>query len=158
MTRKPLVILFVLLAFCSCSKNDFKVWKNLNADVIATVQNDSADYRTSPSGVLYKEVYPVYHTGYTPKPESYVRVNYTGWLVDGTQFDSGKDAEFLVGNLVQGWQEILCMMIDGQKWRIYIPYNLAYGDAGSVGSDGNFRIPPYSTLIFDLELVEVLNN
>lgn len=65
---------------------------------------------------------------------------------------------FYVGGLVQGWQEALCMMNDGERWRIYIPYDLGYGSAGSTGADGNFLIPPYSTLIFDLELVEVINN
>lgn len=147
------------MALCGCSKNDFKVWKDLNAAKIESIKADSADYyRTSPSGVLYRVVDSVYHTGYTPKPESYVRVTYTGWLIDGTKFESDEKVWLLVGNLVQGWQEALCMMTDGEKWRIYIPYGLGYGSEGTAGSDGNFVIPPYSTLIFDLELVEVVNN
>ncbi len=160
MLRKPFVILCALLALCSCSKNDFKVWRGLNTDKIESIKADSADYyKVSPSGVLYRVVYPVYHTGYTPKPTSSVRVKYTGWLIDGTQFESSGDTAVwcYVGGLVQGWQESLCMMTDGERWRIYIPYGLGYGSDGSADSDGNFVIPPYSTLIFDLELVEVKN-
>jgi len=160
--RKSFVILFALLALCSCSKNDFKVWKNLNTEKIERIKADSADYyKVSPSGVLYRVVYPVYHIGGpVPKPASSVRVKYTGWLIDGTKFESSNDTTvwFYVGGLVQGWQEALCMMNDGERWRIYIPYDLGYGSAGSTGADGNFLIPPYSTLIFDLELVEVINN
>lgn len=152
--KKIFPIFFAVLALCSCSKNDFKVWKSVNAELITRVQTDSADvYKTSPSGVLYRKLAPTYHTGYKPKPTSYVCVNYKGWLVDGTEFDSGSKEWLYVGNLVSGWQEILCMMQDGDRWRIYIPYSLGYGSDGTTDDDGNFIIPPYSTLIFDLEIV-----
>ncbi len=151
--QKSFVILFVLLAFCSCSKNDFKVWRDLNTSTIERIKADSADYyEVSPSGVLYRVIYPVYHTGSKPKPASSVRVSYTGWLIDGTKFESQDTTILYVGNLVQGWQEALCMMQDGERWRIYIPYNLGYGSEGQTGADGNFIIPPYSTLIFDIEI------
>lgn len=158
MARKTFVILFALLALCGCSKNDFKVWKDLNTAKIESIKADSADYyRTLQSGTLYRVVDSVYHTGYTPKLESYVCVTYTGWLIDGTKFESGEKEWLLVGKLVKGWQEALCVMTDGERGRIYVPYGLGYGSDGKAGSNGNFVIPPYSTLIFDLELVEVIN-
>lgn len=154
MARKTFVILFALLALCGCSKNDFKVWKDLNTAKIESIKADSADYYRTSHGVLYKVVYPVYHTGYKPKRESHVRVNYTGWLIDGTKFESHENDTLVVGGLIQGWQDALCRMTAGEKWRIYVPYGLGYGSDGKAGSNGNFVIPPYSTLIFDLELIE----
>lgn len=127
----------------------------MNTDKIERIKADSADYyKVSPSGVLYRVVYPVYHIGGpVPKPASSVCVNYTGWLIDGTKIESSKNDTLYVGGLVKGWQEALCMMKDGERWRIYIPYNLGYGSEGKTGADGNFIIPPYSTLIFDIEIV-----
>ncbi len=158
------ILLFCLL-FCSCQP-DFKVWKDVNANRFEFVKNDSVDYKLTPSGVLYREIYIAQHTGATPKPESQVIMNCTGWLVDGTVFESLESQIMTVAELIPGLQEALIYndendkhkFCDSGKRRIYIPYELGYGSTGLKGADGNFVIPPYSTLIFDIELLQVLNN
>lgn len=93
-------------------------------------------------------------TGKTPGPNDNVTVHYTGTLIDGTKFDSSIDrnepATFPVNGVIQGWTKALQMMKEGDKWRIFIPYSLGYGERGAGGA-----IPPYSTLIFDVELISV---
>jgi FKBP-type peptidyl-prolyl cis-trans isomerase FklB len=93
--------------------------------------------------------------GAKPTATSTVRTHYHGTLVDGTVFDSsydrGQPAEFPVNGVIAGWTEALQMMTEGSKWRLYVPYNLAYGERGSQGA-----IPPYATLIFDVELLTIV--
>jgi len=102
--------------------------------------------------------YEVVATGEGEKPtaQSTVRVHYHGSFIDGNVFDSsvdrGQPAEFPVGGVIPGWTEALQLMTEGSKYRLYIPYNLAYGEQGSQGA-----IPPYSTLIFDVELLAIVS-
>jgi peptidylprolyl isomerase len=113
---------------------------------------DAKDYTTTPSGLKYFDIKP--GTGATPKNGDTVVVQYTGWLQDGTQFDSsiGRAQPFSFqigkGSVIPGWEEGISTMKVGGKRQLVIPPNLAYGDAGS-GS----VIPPGATLIFDVELV-----
>ncbi len=104
------------------------------------------------SGLQYKVV--TTGSGKTPTPNSHVTVHYTGKLIDGTVFDSsvqrGKPADFGVTQVIRGWTEALQLMKEGDKWILYIPYELAYGERGSGGP-----IPPYSALIFEVELIKV---
>lgn len=83
-----------------------------------------------------------------------VTTHYRGTLVNGQEFDSsykrGEPATFPVNGVIKGWTEALQLMKEGDKWRLYIPYDLAYGERGA-GQD----IPPYATLIFDIELIKV---
>ena len=92
--------------------------------------------------------------GATPKRRSTVVVHYAGTLIDGTPFDSsiarGEPAKFPVNRVISGWTEALQLMQVGDKWRLFIPADLAYGDRG-VGP----VIAPGSTLIFEVELLEV---
>lgn len=108
---------------------------------------------TLPSGLQYKVLKS--GSGATPTAEDTVRTHYEGKLVDGTVFDSsyqrGQPAEFPVGGVISGWTEALQKMKVGDKWQLFIPSNLAYGEAGAGGV-----IPPHATLIFDIELLEVL--
>ena len=94
-------------------------------------------------------------TGPIPTAANKVSTHYHGTLIDGTVFDSsverGQPAEFGVTQVIQGWQEALQLMPEGSKWRLYIPYNLAYGDRGAGGAIG-----PYATLIFDIELLKIV--
>jgi len=117
-------------------------------------ENASRDEVTvTESGLQYE----VLETGEGDKPtaESTVRVHYHGTLADGTVFDSsyerGQPAEFPVGGVIAGWTEALQLMNVGSKWKLSIPYNLAYGERGSQGA-----IPPYATLVFDVELLDIL--
>jgi FKBP-type peptidyl-prolyl cis-trans isomerase FklB len=94
-------------------------------------------------------------TGRSPKETDVVRVNYTGMLLDGKVFDttSGKEpAEFPVNRVIPGWTEALQKMKVGDKWRLYVPSHLAYGPQGPPGGP----IPPFATLIFDVELLSVV--
>lgn len=93
-------------------------------------------------------------TGKKPKATDKVVCHYEGTLIDGTIFDSsikrGEPATFPLNMVIAGWTEGLQLMAEGAKYRFFIPYNLAYGEAGAAGS-----IPPYAALIFDVELIEV---
>jgi FKBP-type peptidyl-prolyl cis-trans isomerase FklB len=102
--------------------------------------------------------YEVLTTGDGEKPTaaSTVRTHYHGTLIDGTVFDSsydrGQPAEFPVGGVIKGWTEALQMMTTGTKWRLFVPYDLAYGEQGAGGVIG-----PFATLIFDVELLEIIS-
>ena len=93
--------------------------------------------------------------GEKPGPEDQVKCHYHGTLIDGTVFDSsvqrGEPATFPVNGVIQGWVEALQMMPVGAKWRLYVPSDLAYGDRGAGGAIG-----PNTTLIFDVELLEIV--
>lgn len=94
-------------------------------------------------------------TGKQPKASDTVSCHYHGTLIDGTVFDSsyqrGEACEFGLRQVIAGWTEGVQLMKEGAKYRFYIPYNLAYGERGAGQS-----IPPYSALIFDVELLKVL--
>lgn len=93
--------------------------------------------------------------GESPGAEATVRTHYHGTLIDGSMFDSsyerGEPAEFPVGGVIKGWTEALQMMKPGAKWKLYVPHQLAYGEQGAGAA-----IAPYSTLVFDIELLEVV--
>lgn len=93
-------------------------------------------------------------TGKSPKATDTVVCHYEGLLTNGTVFDSsiqrGEPAAFPLNGVIAGWTEGLQLMKEGGKNRFFIPYHLAYGEAGAAGS-----IPPYAALIFDVELIEV---
>ncbi len=101
--------------------------------------------------------YEVLKVGDGPKPKATdtVRCHYHGTLIDGTVFDSsvrrGQPADFPVNGVIAGWVEALQLMPVGSKWKLYIPYDLGYGARGAGQS-----IPPYATLIFEVELLEIL--
>jgi FKBP-type peptidyl-prolyl cis-trans isomerase FklB len=109
---------------------------------------------TTESGLQYEVV--TMGTGPKPTAESQVRVHYAGTLIDGTEFDSsykrGEPAVFGVGQVIRGWVEGLQLMPVGSKWKLHIPSDLAYGPSGGPGGS----IPPNSVLIFDVELLEIV--
>lgn len=94
-------------------------------------------------------------SGKQPKATDTVRCHYEGRLLDGTVFDSSykrnEPADFGLQQVIAGWTEGVQLMAEGSKFRFYIPYLLAYGEGGA-----GAMIPPYSTLIFDVELIKVL--
>ncbi|MBU2871745.1 FKBP-type peptidyl-prolyl cis-trans isomerase [Colwellia sp. E2M01] len=100
--------------------------------------------------------YEVITTGDGEKPaaDSTVSVHYHGTFANGDVFDSsvqrGQPAEFPVNGVIAGWTEALQLMTEGSKWKLTIPYSLAYGERGSQGA-----IPPYATLVFDVELLSI---
>ena len=130
--------------------------KVLSAEGIAFLEENAKrpEITVTESGLQYE----VLATGEGEKPtaESTVRVDYHGTLINGTVFDSsyerGQPAEFPVGGVIKGWTEALQMMPVGTKWRIYVPHELAYGERGAGAA-----IAPFSTLVFDVELHEILS-
>lgn len=107
---------------------------------------------TTPSGLQYKIIKK--GTGDIPKANDEVLVHYEGRLLDGTVFDASrkhgdKPLQFRANQVIKGWTEALTMMPVGSRWQLFIPYKLAYGDRAAG------QIKPYSTLIFDVELVGI---
>lgn len=114
---------------------------------------DITGMTSTPSGLQMKELQP--GTGPSPQNGQKVTVHYTGWLTDGTKFDSsvdrGQPFEFTLGagQVIKGWDEGVATMKIGGKRRLVIPPNLAYGGS----SVGGGLIPANSTLVFDVELL-----
>lgn len=111
-----------------------------------------ADVITTPSGLQYKVL--VQGDGEVPQKTDKVKVHYEGRLIDGTVFDASskhgtEPATFRADQVIKGWTEALTMMPVGSKWQLFIPQELAYGERAAG------QIPPYSTLIFDVELVGI---
>ena len=111
------------------------------------------DVVTLPSGLQYKVLRQ--GTGAVAGPNDKVEVKYEGRLINGTVFDSSytrtpQTTTFSPSQVIKGWTEALTIMPEGSMWELYIPYNLAYGERGA-GAD----IPPYSTLIFKVEVEKV---
>jgi len=104
------------------------------------------------SGLQYEVI--TMGTGAKPTAVDMVKVHYTGKLLDSTTFDSsvdrGEPVEFGVNQVIQGWQEGLQLMPVGSKFKFYIPYELAYGEQGTG------PIPPFATLVFDVELLDIV--
>ena len=100
--------------------------------------------------------YEIMKTGEGPKPtlEDKVTTHYHGTLIDGTVFDSsvdrGEPASFPVNGVIKGWTEALQLMPVGSKWKLFVPYDLAYGERGT-----GPQIGPYTTLIFEVELISI---
>ena len=108
---------------------------------------------TLPSGLQYQVI--TEGTGKKPAATDRVQCHYEGTLIDGTVFDSsirrGEPAVFGVNQVIKGWVEALQLMQEGAKWRLFIPQDMAYGANGA-----GEMIPPYSALIFEVELIKVL--
>ena len=130
------------------------------AEVAAAVGQAFLAENANKAGIVVTESglqYEVLTAGSGAKPSraDKVRTHYHGTLIDGTVFDSsynrGQPAEFPVSGVIAGWTEALQLMPVGAKYRLYIPHNLAYGERGAGGA-----IKPYSALIFDVELLEIL--
>ena len=110
------------------------------------------EVQVTASGLQYEII--TEGTGDIPSATSTVSTHYAGTLIDGTEFDSSykrnAPAEFPVNGVIAGWTEALQLMPVGSKWKLYIPYQLAYGERGAGGAIG-----PYQALIFDIELLAI---
>lgn len=110
------------------------------------------DVVTLPSGLQYKVI--TKGEGEVPTATQKVKVNYRGTLIDGTEFDSSykrnEPATFGCNQVIKGWTEALTLMPVGSKWELYIPYQLAYGERESG------KIPPFSCLVFEVELLDIV--
>jgi FKBP-type peptidyl-prolyl cis-trans isomerase FklB len=127
--------------------------KNLAAGTAYLEANKAKEgVKVLPSGLQYKVI--TEGTGNTPTGDDKVKTHYRGTLIDGTEFDSSykrnQPAEFPVKGVIKGWTEALQLMKEGGKWELYIPADLAYGQRGRPG------IPANSTLVFEIELIEIV--
>ena len=124
-----------------------------NGEAFLTENAKREGIKVTESGLQYEVLES--GKGDSPKASDNVEVHYTGKLIDGTVFDSsverGVPASFGVTQVIPGWVEALQLMHEGDKWRLYIPSDLAYGPNGSGGVIG-----PNMTLIFDVELLRVI--
>jgi FKBP-type peptidyl-prolyl cis-trans isomerase FklB len=134
------------------NKINFKDYIDQNEKFLADNKNKPGVIVTA-SGLQYEVV--KMGTGPKPTSQNTVKVHYTGTLIDGTEFDSSvkrnEPAQFPVTGVIAGWTEALQLMPVGSKFKLYIPQALAYGANGA----GDV-IKPYSTLIFDVELLEIV--
>jgi FKBP-type peptidyl-prolyl cis-trans isomerase FklB len=126
--------------------------KNASGDTFRIENSARPEVTTLASGLQYEVL--VEGTGPKPSAEDTVVTHYHGTLTDGTVFDSsverGSPASFPVNRVIPGWTEALQLMGVGSKWRLVIPPELAYGERGAGGA-----IPPNSTLVFEVELLEI---
>ena len=127
--------------------------KNANA-LWLDANKQKKDVKTLPSGLQYRIL--TAGNGPIATDTTKVEVHYEGKLIDGTIFDSsykrGQTATFRPDQVIKGWTEALQLMPEGSTWELYIPYDLAYGE------NGTQNIPPYSTLIFKVEVIKVGKN
>nr|WP_246561284.1 FKBP-type peptidyl-prolyl cis-trans isomerase [Geobacter grbiciae] len=149
-----MLVLFLFVtgvAIAACSDKDAKSLGEAKPAVVSTAPAGAV---TTPSGLSYVDLV----VGNGPKPTSGkpVKVHYTGWLENGTKFDSSVDRNepfvFTIGagEVIPGWDEGVMTMKVGGKRRLIVPAQLGYGAAGAGGV-----IPPNATLIFEVELLEV---
>jgi FKBP-type peptidyl-prolyl cis-trans isomerase len=134
-------------------KITYAEWKQQNIDFLAKNKEKSGVITTA-SGLQYEVV----KMGKGPKPtaESTIKVNYAGSTIDGVEFDSSiktnAPAQFSLANIIPGWKEALQLMPVGSKFKVYIPSELGYGETGA----GQGQIKPYSVLVFDIELLDII--
>ncbi len=168
---KKILYIATALLLISCEYN-FPTWEkfntewlNNNEEVLGTSSKVDTTFVLS-SGVQCE----VFHMGYgaTPKPSidpavgrsSIIEVKYVGSLPDGTIFDqtdSTDTRKFYLSDCITGWQQALGKVKQGSHLKIYIPSEEGYGNVGTRDAYGNYNIPPYSTLIFEIELIDVIN-
>ena len=150
-----ILALLVSIILPACHENEWVDWQLKNDQYLAQLKidnkNDSTFHVTS-TGLCYKVIYQGWPYNRKPNSGSYVEVNYTGSLIDGTVFDSGTETIVSMSYLVSGWQEGLAKMNGGGTYMLYIPAKLGYDTITT-----NTEIPPHSTLIFKVDLIDSYN-
>jgi FKBP-type peptidyl-prolyl cis-trans isomerase len=164
---RNLFYLFIFIAFIAsfsaCTKDSTdEAWRDANTNAYNNLAKNSAyvalQSETGPSGVYYKAIKSGTGTEY-PIQTGKVKVLYKGMYYDGTVFDAGSSGnnvpvEFSLSGTIRGFSFALQNMVVGDKWEIWIPYYLGYG-AGGYQSSYQTLVKGYSTLIFEVELVEI---
>ena len=150
-TLKILSLLCVVLLAGSCKQNDWLDWKTQNE--LWLVKNaENKDVLTTPTGLQYKCIYAGHDKSARPDDVKVVTIKYSGKLINGYEFDANESYSGYVSDFVAGFSEGLKKMHQFGIYEIYIPYNLGYGMEGAGTEGTSSHIPPYSTLIFHVEL------
>jgi len=158
--RLPVIVIIIAAVWVGCTTNrdststreSTTMSAKKSAAPTAAINLDEKDTATTPSGLKYLVLAP--GSGPSPKRGARVKAHYTGYLTNGTKFDSSVDRNepfsFNVGRsmVIAGWDEAFLSMTKGEKRRLIIPPQLAYGEDGAGGV-----IPPNATLVFDVELI-----
>lgn len=139
-----LITILFLTLFVSCERDNYTEWKRLNEQWFEEHKNDSG-FVASPSGLRYKIIEEGYQR--RPDPTSVLIVDYTISYIDGTTFSTVSSGYAYMSSSIAGFTEGLQKIKTGGRIILYIPYQLAYGEEGSS------PIPPYSTLIYDVTLL-----
>ncbi len=150
-TTKIFALLCVVMLVCSCKQNDWLDWKTQNE--LWLLQNAKGDsIITTPTGLQYKCIFPGHDKSARPDDTKIVTISYSGQLINGYQFDAADSYTGYVSDFVPGFSEGLKKMYEFGIYEFYIPYDLGYGINGTGTEGTSSHIPPYSTLIFRVEL------
>eukprot|EP01006_Ploeotia_vitrea_P022453 TRINITY_DN54863_c0_g1_i1.p1 TRINITY_DN54863_c0_g1~~TRINITY_DN54863_c0_g1_i1.p1 ORF type:complete len:176 (+),score=42.29 TRINITY_DN54863_c0_g1_i1:29-556(+) len=145
-------LIFAVLVACVICGNMDKYYQRVGKKFLAEKEKEEGVQKL-PSGMLIK-ILKEGKGKKSPKVDDQCDVHYRGTLKDGTEFDSsykrGEPTQFAPNQVIKGWTEALQLMCEGDKWELYIPQELAYGASGSPPN-----IPPYTPLIFEIELIKV---
>ena len=168
MTRTPLLAAVLSLTLAACAvapgqpamnldfsgSNTQENWNAGNAAYLV-INGTKRGWTTTESGLQYRRVGPAKPGGKQPIANDTVKVHYRGTFVDGREFDSSysrnEPAEFPLNRVIKGWTEGVALMREGETFEFVIPASLGYGDRWVGGDD----LPPNSTLLFTVELLEV---
>merc|ERR1719510_1262892 len=150
MTASKLVV--AAAVFVACVLGAPAPTKQEGLDFLAAKEKEEGVNKL-PSGLLYK-VLKEGHGKEHPKADTPCECHYRGTLIDGTEFDSsysrGKPTTFAPKQVIKGWTEAMQLMVEGDKWEMYIPSELAYGERGAGG-----KIPGGATLVFEMEIMKL---
>ena len=155
-TLKILSLLCVIFLASSCKQNDWLDWKTQNE--LWLIDNAKRDgVETTPTGLQYKCIYPGVGPESSARPDDakIVTIRYSGKLINGYEFDAKEDENFYVSDLVPGFNEGLKKMFEFGIYEFYVPYDLGYGKTEHGKEGTSSYIPPYSTLIFYVELKKI---
>ena len=153
-TIKLILMLLSIVALSSCKQNDWLDWRTQNE--LWLVQNAERDsVVTTPTGLQYKCIYEGHKLSAKPDDAKTVTIKYSGKLINGFEFDASEGYTGYATEFIKGFTEGMKKMHEFGIYEFYIPHELGYGKDG-VGTEGtSSHIPPYSTLIFKVELISI---
>lgn len=153
-TTKIFSLLFVIILITSCKQNDWLDWKTQN-ELWLEQNAKKAGVITTPTGLQYECLEPGIDGFVRPDDAKMVTIDYAGQLINGYQFDANNNYTGYVSSFVPGFSEGLKKMKQFGTYKLYIPYQLGYGENGTGTEGTSSHIPPYSTLIFIVHLSSV---
>lgn len=154
-TTKILSLILVIILVSGCKQNDWLDWKTQNEMWLQ--QNAQREgVQTTPTGLQYKCIFAGHESSARPDDAKMVTIKYSGKLINGYEFDANDNYTGYVNHFVEGFAEGLKKMQEFGIYELYIPYDLGNGKVGAGTEGTSSHIPPYSTLIFYVELKDVL--